>query len=164
MTSTAAPAKDQMTRKSTKEKLRIILAICIIVVGVMHFVVSDSFVKIVPDYLPYHLGLVYISGFFEILGGIGILVPPVSQAAAWGLLILFIAVFPANINMAVNAIDLPYIPDSSLLRWGRLPLQAVLIAWAWWYTRSTDLQQQASLIPAHIVADLTQDLGTPARQ
>jgi uncharacterized membrane protein len=152
-----------MTRKSTKEKLRIILAICIIVVGVMHFVVSDSFVKIVPDYLPYHLGLVYVSGFFEILGGIGILVPPVSQAAAWGLLILFIAVFPANINMAVNAIDLPHIPDSSLLRWGRLPFQAVLIVWAWWYTRSTDLQQQASLLPPHLVADLTQDLGTPAR-
>jgi uncharacterized membrane protein len=106
---------------------------------------------------------VYVSGFFEILGGIGILVPPVSQAAAWGLLILFIAVFPANINMAVNAIDLPHIPDSSLLRWGRLPLQAVLIAWAWWYTRSTDLQQQASLLPRQLVADLTQDLGNPAR-
>jgi uncharacterized membrane protein len=163
MTSTAAPATERMTHKSTKEKLRIILAICIIVVGVMHFVVSDSFVKIVPDYLPYHLGLVYVSGFFEILGGIGILVPPVSQAAAWGLLILFIAVFPANINMAVNAIDLPHIPDSSLLRWGRLPLQAVLIAWAWWYTRSTDLQQQASLLPRQLVADLTQDLGNPAR-
>jgi uncharacterized membrane protein len=161
MTSTAAPAQNRMTPKSTKEKLRIILAICIIVVGVMHFVVSDSFVKIVPDYLPYHLGLVYVSGFFEILGGIGILVPPVSQAAAWGLLILFIAVFPANINMAVNAIDLPHIPDSSLLRWGRLPLQAVLIAWAWWYTRSTNLQQQASLLPPHLVADLTQDLVTP---
>jgi uncharacterized membrane protein len=163
MTSTAASATDIKAPRSTKEKLRIVLAICIIVVGVMHFVVSDSFVKIVPDYLPYHLGLVYVSGFFEILGGIGILVPPVSQAAAWGLLMLFIAVFPANINMAVNAIDLPHIPDSSLLRWGRLPLQAVLIAWAWWYTRSTDLQQQASLLPRQIVADLTQDLGNPAR-
>lgn len=160
MTFTAVPEKDRKASRSTKEKLRIMLAICIIVVGVMHFVVSDSFVKIVPDYLPYHLGLVYVSGFFEILGGLGLLVPPVSQAAAWGLLILFIAVFPANINMAVNAIDLPHIPDSSLLRWGRLPLQAVLIAWALWYTRSADLQQQASLIPPHLVADLTQDLGT----
>jgi uncharacterized membrane protein len=156
MASTAVQTKN----RTTKEKLRIILAICIIVVGIMHFVVSDSFVKIVPDYLPSHLALVYISGFFEILGGIGILVPPVSQAAAWGLLILFIAVFPANINMAVNAIDLPHIPDSSLLRWGRLPLQAVLIAWAWWYTRSDNLQEQVSLIPPRLVADLTQDLGT----
>jgi uncharacterized membrane protein len=72
-----------------------------------------------------------LTAIFEILGGIGSSLPPVSQAAAWGLLMLFIAVFPANINIAVNAIDLPHIPDSDLLRWGRLPFQAVLIAWAW---------------------------------
>jgi uncharacterized membrane protein len=141
-----------------KERLRAILAISMVVVGIIHFVVPDPFVKIVPDYLPYHLELVYISGFFEILGGIGLLVPPVSQAAAWGLILLFIAVFPANINMAVNAIDLPNIPDSDLLRWGRLPLQAVLIAWAWWYTKTDSLENRVSLIPARLAKSLTQDL------
>jgi uncharacterized membrane protein len=161
-----APQADSASRRlrqrqiatTRKEQLRVMLAICIIIVGSLHFAVPDPFVKIVPDYLPNHLALVYISGFFEILGGIGILVPPVSQAAAWGLLVLFIAVFPANINMAINAIDLPGIPDSSLLRWGRLPLQAVLIAWAWWYTRTDSLEGQVSLIPARWVQWLTQDL------
>lgn len=114
--------------------LRVLLAIFMIVAGTLHWVTPDPFVKIVPSFLPYPLALVYISGVFEILGGIGLLVPPVSQAAAWGLIALFIAVFPANINMAVNQIQMDGIPDSDLLRWGRLPFQAVLIAWAWWYT------------------------------
>lgn len=114
--------------------LRVLLAIFMIVAGTLHWVTPDPFVKIVPSFLPYPLALVYISGVFEILGGIGLLVPPVSQAAAWGLIALFIAVFPANINMAVNQIQMDGIPDSDLLRWGRLPFQAVLIVWAWWYT------------------------------
>ncbi len=150
---------NQPHQTTRKEKLRVILAICIIIVGSLHFAVPDPFVKIVPPYLPYHLELVYISGFFEILGGIGLLVPPVSQAAAWGLILLFIAVFPANINMAVNAIDLPGIPDSSALRWGRLPLQAVLIAWAWWYTRTDSLEGQIALIPDRLVKYLSRELN-----
>ena len=115
--------------------LRYLLAAFMVIAGSLHWLTPDPFVKIVPSFLPYPLALVYISGFFEILGGIGLLVPRVSQLAAWGLVALFIAVFPANINMAVNRIALDGIPDSDLLRWGRLPLQAVLIAWAWWYTK-----------------------------
>jgi uncharacterized membrane protein len=132
------PAPNLERRRSRKETLRIILAIAMVLVGLLHFVVPDPFVKIVPSSLPHPLLLVYISGFFEIAGGIGILVPRVSQAAAWGLILLFIAVFPANINMAINQISLPGIPDSALLRWVRLPLQAVLVAWAWWYTKTEE--------------------------
>lgn len=130
-----------------KEILRVILAISIIIVGILHFAIPEPFVKIVPPQLPYPLELVYISGFFEILGGIGLLVPNVSRAAAWGLIALFIAVFPANINMAVNRIHLDNVPDSPIFQAIRLPLQAVLIAWAWWYTKpSSDPRNQASLI------------------
>jgi uncharacterized membrane protein len=75
--------------------------------------------------------LVAVSGFFEILGGVGLLVKRVQRAAAWGLVALFIAVFPANVNMAVNKI----FTDNPWILWGRLPFQAVLIAWAWWFTR-----------------------------
>jgi uncharacterized membrane protein len=134
-----------------KEILRVILAICIIVVGVTHFVVPEEYVKIVPPQLPYPLGLVYLSGFYEIFGGIGLLVPPVSQAAAWGLLILFIAVYPANIYMAVNLIKIEHIPNSPWVHVVRLPFQAVLIAWAWWYTKSYDWEKQASIIPKSII-------------
>ena len=134
-----------------KEILRVILAISIIVVGVTHFLVPEEYVKIVPPQLPYPLGLVYLSGFYEILGGIGLLVPPVSQAAAWGLFALFIAVYPANINMAVNLIKIEHIPNSPWVHVVRLPLQAVLIAWAWWYTKSSDWEKQASIIPKSII-------------
>lgn len=120
---------------AVKEIFRILMVLFIVTAGVLHFVKPEPFVKIVPPYLPYPLALVYISGFFEILGGVGLLIPPVSQAAAWGLIALFIAVFPANVNMAVNQIQLSGIPNSPLLYWGRLPLQAVLIAWAWWFTK-----------------------------
>ncbi|WP_193194533.1 DoxX family protein [Nostoc sp. MG11] len=134
-----------------KELLRVILAMSIIVVGVTHFIVPDQYVRIVPSQLPYPLGLVYLSGFYEILGGIGLLVPPVSQAAAWGLIALFIAVYPANINMAVNLIKVDHIPNSPWVHVIRLPLQAVLIAWAWWYTKPSNREQQASIIPKSLI-------------
>ncbi len=121
--------------KTQKEIWRVILAVAISVVGVLHFAVPAPFIKIMPPQLPYPEALVYISGFFEILGGIGLLVPPVSRAAAWGLIALFIAVFPANINQAINSIPIEGIPHHPLLYWFRLPFQAVLIAWAWVYTK-----------------------------
>lgn len=126
-----------------KEILRVILSVSLIVVGSFHFITPIPFVRIVPQALPHPLALVYISGFFEILGAIGLLIPWVSQAAAWGLIALFIAVFPANINMAVNEIAIEGVPHIPLLYWARLPLQAVLIAWAWWYTRNPEQQPGA---------------------
>ncbi|MBD2447366.1 DoxX family protein [Nostoc sp. FACHB-152] len=136
-----------------KELFRVILAVSIIIVGITHFAVPEPYVKIMPPQLPYPLGLVYLSGFYEILGGIGLLVPPVSQAAAWRLILLFIAVFPANINMAVNHIKIETIPysDSPWFQAVRLPFQAVFLAWAWWYTKPSDKQIQASIIPKLLI-------------
>jgi uncharacterized membrane protein len=122
--------------KNQKEILRIFLSFALIIIGILHFIKPEPFVKIVPPQLPYPLELVYISGFFEILGGIGLLIPSVSVAAAWGIIALFIAVFPANINQAINSISIEGIPNNPWLYWLRLPFQAVLIAWAWWYTKS----------------------------
>jgi uncharacterized membrane protein len=125
------------TLNIVKEVFRVLLSAFIIVAGVLHFVKPEPFVRIVPSQLPYPLEIVYISGFFEILGGVGLLIPPVSQSAAWGLIALFIAVFPANINQAVNNIALEGIPHNQLLYYARLPFQAVLIAWAWWFTKKS---------------------------
>lgn len=129
-----------------KEILRVFLAVSMIVAGITHFVKPEQYARIVPPQLPYPFELVYISGFFEILGGIGLLIPLVSVAAAWGLIALFIAVFPANINMAVNNIPLDGIPHNQTLYWARLPLQAVLIAWAWWYTKKPEQQPGAKQV------------------
>lgn len=125
------------TQKSAyrrKEILRGVLAVCIIIVGITHFLVPEQFARIVPPPFP-PFASVYISGFFEILGGIGLLIPYVSVAAAWGLIALFIAVFPANIYMTLYNIKIDGIPQNQALYWARLPFQAVLIAWAYWYTR-----------------------------
>jgi uncharacterized membrane protein len=129
-----------------KEILRGILSVSIIVVGITHFVKPEQYARIVPPQLPHPFQLVYISGFFEILGGIGLLIPLVSTAAAWGLIALFVAVFPANINMAVNSISIEGIPHYPILYWARLPLQAVLIIWAWWYTRKPETHESKSLV------------------
>ncbi|MFB2977507.1 DoxX family protein [Microseira sp. BLCC-F43] len=129
-----------------KEILRGIFAVCTIIVGITHFIRPEQYARIVPPQLPNPVALVYISGFFEILGGIGLMIPFVSVAAAWGLIALFIAVFPANINMAVNNIPIEGIPHNQVLYWVRLPFQAVLIAWAYWYTRKPQEQPGAEII------------------
>ncbi|NMG20564.1 DoxX family protein [Brasilonema bromeliae] len=134
-----------------KETFRVILAVSMLIAGITHFTSADQYVRIVPPQLPYPLEIVYLSGFYEILGGIGLLVPPVSQATAWGLIALFIAVFPANINMAVNLIPIDNIPNSPWVHVIRLPFQAVLIAWAWLYTQPSDLEKQASIIPKSLI-------------
>jgi len=112
------------------------LAAAMVAIGVLHFVRPKPFVRIVPKYLPAPLTLVYVSGFFEILGGIGLLIPETRVWAAWGLIALYVAVFPANINMLTENISLdPRKPIPRWMLWARLPLQFVFIAWAYWFTR-----------------------------
>ena len=102
--------------------------------GIKHFSDTDYFLKIMPPYLSYHLELVYISGAFEILLGIMLIFNKTRCLASWGLILLLIAVFPANIYLAQtngNALGVsPYIA------WGRLPFQAVFIGLAYWHSKS----------------------------
>lgn len=117
------------------EVLKYVLGVFMMGVGVLHFVSPRGFEKIVPKWLPAPKALVYISGVFEILGGLGLMIPFSQRFSAWGLVALYLAVFPANVNMAVNEIQLSKqqpLPVWTL--WARLPLQFVLIAWAWQYT------------------------------
>ena len=110
----------------------IALAVLMAVAGALHFVYPRAYARIVPAYLPAPLTLVYVSGVAEILGGLGLLLPQTRTLAAWGLVALFIAIFPANVNMAVHHIGFGRTPPPAWLLWARLPLQAVLIAWAYW--------------------------------
>ena len=118
---------------------RIILALVFLSAGALHFTMPQFYVKIVPPYLPAHLQLVYVSGFFEMLGGLGLLMPaamlglPVRRIAAWGLVALLIAVMPANIYMVTAHEKFAPIPLWAL--WVRLPLQLPLIWLAWLYSR-----------------------------
>lgn len=122
-----------MKDKWSKRKLSyVILAILFISAGVLHFIKSAVFVKIVPAWLGHPLELVYLSGLLEILGGFGLLLTRTRKLAGIALIALLIAVFPANINMALNNQQFANIPVALL--WLRLPLQFVLIAWVWWTT------------------------------
>ena len=86
-------------------------------------------------YLPWPLELVYLSGLIELVLGLLLLVPRCSRWAAWGVIALLIAVFPANIYVFQNQDVLPAPP---ILHFLRLPLQGVFILWAFWHTRRGD--------------------------
>ncbi len=111
---------------------RVVFASIFLFAGVGHFASPGVFEKIVPPYLPWHRGLVWISGGFEIALGALLLVPRTSRLAGWGLIALLIAVFPANVYLYQHQEILPGPAWAHLLR---LPMQAVLIAWAYAYTR-----------------------------
>jgi len=112
---------------------RIILAVLFIAAGINHFVNPEFYLKIMPPYLPWHLPLVLISGVAEAALGAGLLFRRFETWAAWGLIALLIAVFPANIHMALNPGLYSEIAPAAL--WLRLPLQGVLALWAFVYTR-----------------------------
>lgn len=119
---------------SLKLALKWLLGLLFILAGINHFVHPGFYVAIMPPYLPWHLELVYLSGLFEVLLGVLLLIPRTTALAAWGLVALLVAVFPANVHMAMNPELFPGI--SPVILWGRLPLQGVFIAWAYWYARA----------------------------
>ena len=119
----------------TRTVLRWLLAVFMIGAGVNHFVSPDAYDAMVPSWLPSPHTLVVISGVAEIAGGVGLLVAPVRRLAAWGLVALYVAVFPANLNMAIHELPLGTHDVPTWALWARLPLQLVLIAWAWLFTR-----------------------------
>ncbi|MDP9114915.1 MAG: DoxX family protein [Acidobacteriota bacterium] len=111
-------------------------AIFYVVAGSLHFIKPATYLRIMPPYIPWPAGVVRLSGAFEILGGLGLFVPATRRAAAWGLVALLIAVFPANVYMAMHPAEAGAGSIPPALRWGRLPLQLVLIWWLLWCTRS----------------------------
>ena len=104
-----------------------------IAAGITHFLKPGAFLGIMPKFLPYPLQLVYISGACEILFAILLAIPSTRHSGAWLLILLLIAVFPANIQMAISFYEEknPYLWIAIL----RLPLQFLLIWWAWIYTK-----------------------------
>jgi uncharacterized membrane protein len=110
-----------------------IMGLFYIVVGVNHFLDPAWFIRIVPPILPFKMTLVYVSGFFEILFGIMLIIPKTRYIAGWGLILLLIAVYPANIYLALtNGAAMGTTP---IIAWGRLPFQFVFIGLAYWHAK-----------------------------
>jgi uncharacterized membrane protein len=123
--------------KTVKAVVRVLFAAFFVIAGVTHFTNREFFVSIVPPYLPWPEMLVYVSGVAEIVLGVLLLVPATTRIAAWGMIALLIAVFPANIHMAMNPELYPGTPFTALLL--RLPVQGVMVAIAYWFTGRTDI-------------------------
>lgn len=127
-----------MKEGAGKSIARWLIALGMVTSGVLHFVSTDAYASIVPAYLPAHTLLVQVSGVAELLGGVGLLVPSVAlrRAATFGLIALLVAVFPANVDMALHHRPMDGHPVAPAILWGRLPLQAVLLWLTWWCTRA----------------------------
>lgn len=119
----------------TKRILLYLMAAFYVFAGVNHFLNPGFYLPMMPAYVPWHLELVYLSGVAEIVCGLGLLVPITRPLAAWATILLLIAVFPANLHIALNNIPIGGRSEGlGLWNWPRLPIQGLLIWWAWWYT------------------------------
>ncbi len=125
-----------LPRNIPKRLALLTLGAFFVVAGVGHFANSEFYVSIMPPYLPAHLELVYLSGLFEIAGGLGVLLPATRRPAGWGLVALLMAVYPANLHMVIH--PEPFVASGTPL-WGlyaRLPVQFLFGAWAYWATQA----------------------------
>jgi uncharacterized membrane protein len=120
---------------------RLPVALLFLGAGVLHFVKPGAYEPTVPDALPGHREIVYVSGVAELAGGLAMLHERSVRWAGWWLIALLVAVFPANVNMAVNAERFRSVPEALL--WVRLPIQALLIAWVWRVSQRRERQRRA---------------------
>lgn len=112
-----------------------ITAAIFVMAGALHFVSPETYERIMPPYLPLHRELVYLSGALEILGGLGLLPERTRSTAGIGLIVLLIAVWPANLQMLLDARDAAKPAWWVALLWARLPLQLLLMLWVWRVSR-----------------------------
>ena len=117
---------------------RWLLALLFVLAGVWHFVNPAFYLKIMPRYLPYHLELIYVSGAFEILGGVGILIPRLRRIAGVGLILLLIAVFPANVFMFRQELKQSGWSPYGIGLFARLWVQPLIAWWVWAVSRSSE--------------------------
>lgn len=123
----------ELPRSLPRRIALILLSAGMTLAGVNHFASPDFYLAMMPPYLPAHLELVYLSGLCEIAGGLAVLPARTRRAGGWWLIAVLIGVFPANVHMALHPEQFPDFPV-----WGltlRLPLQFLLMAWAWWATQ-----------------------------
>jgi len=132
--------------KSTKRVLLGVMGIFYVAAGVNHFANADFYRPMMPPYLPAHLALIYLSGVAEVVLGVAVLIPRLRPLAAWGLIALLVAIFPANVHMALHNVAVGGRTEGlGIWNWVRLPLQGVLIAWAWWYTHPDQERARTSI-------------------
>jgi uncharacterized membrane protein len=117
-----------------KSIARTALGVLFIVASVPHFIATDTELKTVPTFLPLRRTAVYLSGVFELFGGIGVFIPRFRRISGWGLAALLVAIFPANIYHAVRDIQTGRFTKMRIYHLLRGPLQILFVWWALWAT------------------------------
>ena len=119
-------------RRLTKISLRYLAVLLFVLAGSLHFLKPDGYMKIMPVYVKWPMAMIYFTGAAEIAGGLGLLLPQTRRLAAWGLVLLLICVFPANVHMAAHNIQVTAKPIPQSQLWARLAIQPLLIFWVLW--------------------------------
>jgi uncharacterized membrane protein len=124
--------------RSQRAKLQIALAAMFLLASSTRLLSPTTLLAMIPARLPWRREALYVSGVFEALGALGLLAPATRRPAGLGLALLLLLVFPANVNVAVNNLQIEGYPSSPLYQWARLPIQALLIWLVLWASRATD--------------------------
>jgi uncharacterized membrane protein len=115
---------------------RIAMSVMLLFTAIGHFIYTEGMVMLIPDFFPIKTTLVYLTGILEICAAIGLMIPRFQKITAWLLIIFFVAILPANINAALNNIDLRTGsntgPGAEYL-WFRIPLQILFIVWTYFF-------------------------------
>lgn len=122
-----------------KSVLRYVLGLFFVVAGMNHFITPGFYLPIMPDYLPWHEALVFLSGVIEVVAGALLCVPKTQRIGAWAIIAVLVAVFPANIHMAMNPETFADYGSPTAL-YIRLPLQLIPLLWAYCYTGTSTSQ------------------------
>jgi uncharacterized membrane protein len=126
---TVTTSSASVLESSPRRWLRAMLVLALVAQGINHFVLEEFFVMMIPAWLPQPRLLVIVSGIAEIVIGLAMLHPALRRSAGWAAIALFVAIFPANLEMALHPERWPAIPELAL--WIRLPFQLLFIYWAW---------------------------------
>jgi uncharacterized membrane protein len=145
LTPIPSPKRERGTRGCMhrfKLPLLYLMALCYIAAGINHFWHPGFYTNLMPSWLPWHLELVYASGVAEIFLGVALFPQATRRWAAWGIILMLIVFLIVHVHMVMNLQLYPTV--SLVVLWLRLPLQGVLIAWAWWYTSPASSSARSS--------------------
>ena len=126
---------------------RLVLAAFYLAAGILHLKSPQGFIKIVPSFVPWPAEVVWLTGLAEIAGAIGLMLPRLRKAAGIGLALYAVCVFPANINHAINQIDVGALPNSWWYHGPRFVLQPVLVWMALWCSGVVDWPWRSGRLP-----------------
>jgi uncharacterized membrane protein len=112
-----------------RDKMRVAAGVAFIVASIPHFTSPERYLPMMPPFVPAPRMMISVSGVAELLGGIGMLIPRTARLASWWLAALLLAIFPANIYVAISGVNAAGLPSSPWYTWSRLPFQLVFLWW-----------------------------------